>query len=262
MPGPNSQRYLLFLINMLLCMSCLLAQNDSVRYDMGTIRVIRPHPAPYFRVAYHYKVVNTPIPNPGRFRALFSQSSRDTLDRRRLVLVPPEKTDLSLDLSKKVKVIVCKVDTPFYDSIQIYFHLNKQGKITRVFLDEENPYPDSLKFENWKPQLAYGEIMLELNALFGSYMQEQVVFQNAAGPASKLNSKWNPGGYTKRKRRIHVNIEGRGGQGQDVFHQEFDCSAVVYFSSFPQTLEQKTNGIRFVSDDTKVEGVGQKRLSR
>ncbi len=73
-----------------------------------------------------------------------------------------------------------------------------------------------------------------------------------------MSARWIAGGYARRRRQTPV----AEANSSSVFHQEFDCSVVVYFSSFPQTLEQKKSGIRFAADDTAVPSLNQKLVTR
>jgi hypothetical protein len=226
------------------------AQENNGPYERGTIRAVRRHPAPFFSVTYTYTVSSSPIPDPGSFRKLFVSKAKDTLDKHRLQMVLPERNDLSQDLSKRVKFIQCRADTPFMDSVQVLFRISKMGKITLFSLSEENPYVDSVKQVNWKPHLPYGEIVLEVWTLFGLYAQDQPITASNPATASRVSGKWKSGGYIKRRKKSHVNDEI---PPSSIFKQDFNVVATIYYSSYPQTVDQKESGIRFVTDDMKRE---------
>jgi len=248
----------LFVICLFCWVSDIQAQTDTLpHFEEGTIRVSRPHTAPYFSVSYAFTVVNSPIPDPSRIRAWFVPKAKDTLDRHRLLQVFPERTDLSLDLSKRVHVIQSRMDTPFLDSVRLLFHLNKVGKLTAYSLEETNPFTDSVKKVSWKPHSAFAEMVQESYALFGAYFLDQPITPSSPETAVRLNGKWKPGGYIKRKKRKKRRHREEEEETEipvaSIFKQEYNGMVTIYYSSFPQTTEQLENGIRFVTNDLKRE---------
>jgi hypothetical protein len=230
--------------------SMLLAQSDSARYETETIHVVKARMAPYFTVTYKYKVANNTVKDPSKLRALFVKSNADTLNRRKLRLINPEKLSLSQDLSERITYTFTKKDTPYVDTLRIYFRLNKQGKITAIDMDELGVLNDSLKINSWYPSRPHDVMAFTLYKIMGAFPDKTIpgghdnrdlnVGPNAAPYV------WTPGGYARRSRRKQASLDS---SAVAVFRQSFACEAIVIVSTRPQVPIQKETGIRFVPNE-------------
>jgi hypothetical protein len=235
----------------------LAAQEDSIHYEMGTIRAVKPRISPYFSAHYTYKVIESPIKDPGTLKAIFVKASRDTLNKKKLVLAYPEKFSLSQDLSERVKYQFSRSDTPFLDSMKISFKLNKQGKLIAVDLDALGPLRDSMQMKGWKPVKAHDIILLELYKLFGVYQAKDLEISNA-NPDPNPNIpgiqpySFRAGGY-KTRSQVRNAATASDNASLPLYRQNFNCVATIVVSTSPQTPEQKSSGIRFVTNDKKTE---------
>ena len=231
----------------------LRAQDDSVHYEIQTIHAARARISPFFTVAYTYKVNETPIKDPGTLKALFVKASRDTINKKKLVLVNPEKRSLSQDLSERVKYQFSRADTPYVDSIKIAFRLNKQGKIIGVDPDSHGHLQDSLKLTGWKPIRARDIIELELYKLFGIYQEkDNAISESNPNIVNPQPYSFRPGGYMTRS-QVRNTATASDKNSLPLYRQNFSCLATVIVSTYPQTPEQKITGIRFVTNDVKTE---------
>jgi hypothetical protein len=221
-------------------------ERDSLPRDVGVIHAAKPRLAPYFRVNYVYTVRNTPIPVSTRKRLIFNfrSGSIDTVDRGKLICMDPSRGDLSQLLSRRVHYTFGRIDTPFVDSVRIFFHLSKQGKVTKIFLADNDVLRDSVHMKDWFPKRAHESIELELWKLFDAFLKDQVGQQDGK---EQLSMHWKAGGYAKRSKEkpdltdINYNTI--------PYRQEFSCALTVIYSSFPQTPYQKMTGVRFVEGD-------------
>ncbi len=228
---------------------------NTAEYETGTIRAVKPRISPFFSASYKYKVIESPIKDPGALRAIFLKASKDTLNKKKLVLANPEKTSLSQDLSERVKYQFCRADTPYLDSMKISFRVNKQGKIISVDLDALGPLRDSMKIPGWKPVRAHDIIELELYRLFGVYQAKDEEVSSANANPNLANPKpysFRAGGY-KTKSQVRNASTASDNASIPVYRQSFNCEATVIVSTAPQTAAQKATGIRFVIHDDKSE---------
>jgi hypothetical protein len=231
------------------------AQEDSVHFEVGTIHAVKPRISPYFSAHYTYTVIESAIKDPGTLKALFVKDSRDTLNKKKLVLANPEKGSLSQDMSERVKYQFSRADTPYLDSMKISFRINKQGKLLSVDLDALGPLRDSMQMKGWKPVKPHDIILLELYKLFGVYQAKDLEISNANPnpniPAIQPYS-FRPGGY-KTKAQVRNAATASDNASLPLYRQNFNCIATIIVSTSPQTPEQKTSGIRFVTNDKKTE---------
>jgi hypothetical protein len=245
-------RKFLFLISIFLVAGILQAQEPPKGYETQVIHVSKARISPYYTVAYKYRVNNTSVKDPSKIRALFVKPAADTINRKKLRVVNPERNSLSLELSEQIKYTFAKTDTPYIDTLRVYLKLNKQGKITAIDMREIGLLNDSLKMSSWKPSKAHDILAYNLYKLMGAFPERLLAESaGACGPNANISPQtfnWSPGGYAKKTRTRKSTIPADT-TAVPVFRQSFACEVIVIVSTSPQNASQRATGIRFVPND-------------
>jgi hypothetical protein len=230
----------------------LNAQEPPKGYETQVIHISKARISPYYTVAYKYRVNNASVKDPSKIRALFVKASADTINRKKLRVVNPERNSLSLELSEQIKYTFAKADTPYVDTLRVYLKLNKQGKITAIDMREIGPLNDSLKISSWKPSKVHDILAYNLYKLMGAFPDRLQAEAAGSGSAnsniSPQSFNWSPGGYAKKVRTKKTAFPADT-TAAPIFRQSFACEVIVIVSTSPQTASQRTTGIRFVPND-------------